>query len=346
VSGCLRRRSTVSMDSPHATAPAGPRVPKLTIAVPSKDLTFAVAILPHLTDAALRNALAGRVPIQMRYHDGSDTFYLADADEVVVPLCVAALHIHGQPMHTQLTMHIHPPPSALPPPPASPPSSSAVLERLEVMLTRLQPPPVAMPPTAPSTTVEPHPPRSPPTLVRNSSVTGAIAVTKIQAMFRGRQGRGIAVEKLMLQRARWGEYSWLHDALHDTMHRLNLTRTISCLEKLLPGYISKYELVGGVKKTSAEEEYLHGMAKMSRLATALANERTLLAWVRTVLAIMRTAFAMLGGAAGLELYLTHISDASPLFYSSLSHAYLRCLSSLLLHSMLLSSLTHTGDPDE
>ena len=68
--------------------------------------------------------------------------------------------------------------------------------------------------------------------------------------------------------------------------------------------------------------------------------------VRTVLAIMRTAFAMLGGAAGLELHLTHISDASPLFYSSLSHAYLRCLSSLLLHSMLLSSLTHTGDPDE
>lgn len=40
-----------------------------------------------------------------------------------------------------------------------------------------------------------------------------------------------------------------------------------------------------------QDSHLQGVQKMSRLATDMANERTLLAWIRTVLAIMRTAFA-------------------------------------------------------
>ena len=46
---------------------------------------------------------------------------------------------------------------------------------------------------------------------------------------------------------------------------------------------------------------VRGMARLSRLATDLANERTLLAWIRTILAGVRTAFATLAWAPGVTL---------------------------------------------
>lgn len=49
---------------------------------------------------------------------------------------------------------------------------------------------------------------------------------------------------------------------------------------------------------NAEDALVHGMAKMSRLATDMANERTLLAWIRTILAFVRTCFATLSWAPG------------------------------------------------
>ena len=66
--------------------------------------------------------------------------------------------------------------------------------------------------------------------------------------------------------------------------------TLHSLERFLPGYLHpRYEVLA-----NQEEDFVSGMAKMSRLSTDLANERTLLAWVRTILAIMRTVFATLG----------------------------------------------------
>ena len=70
------------------------------------------------------------------------------------------------------------------------------------------------------------------------------------------------------------------------------------LAKCLPSYLSKYEQVADAP---GEDGLVHGMNKMSRLATDLANERTLLAWIRTVLAVVRTAFATSAWMPGVGL---------------------------------------------
>jgi hypothetical protein len=63
--------------------------------------------------------------------------------------------------------------------------------------------------------------------------------------------------------------------------------------------MSQYDLMEEQRDSQQQPEgELVGLAKMSRLGTDLANERTLLAWIRTVLAMMRTVFATLG-VAGL-----------------------------------------------
>lgn len=71
------------------------------------------------------------------------------------------------------------------------------------------------------------------------------------------------------------------------------------LRKYLPWHKSQYDrLEEDQEAKKPEDDELVGMAKMSRLGTDLANERTFLAWIRTILAMMRTVFATLG-VAGL-----------------------------------------------
>ena len=71
------------------------------------------------------------------------------------------------------------------------------------------------------------------------------------------------------------------------------------VRRYLPWHMSQYDRLEEERDSQQQPEgELVGMAKMSRLGTDLANERTLLAWIRTVLAMMRTVFATLG-VAGL-----------------------------------------------
>lgn len=101
------------------------------------------------------------------------------------------------------------------------------------------------------------------------------AVLKLQAAIRGHAARSRA-HKVMLahlaaDRARWGQCVFLRDAFHDLVEYFHLAR-------FLPGHVTKYERVQPHDEDD-EQNKLYGMAKMSRLSTDLANERTLLAWV-------------------------------------------------------------------
>ena len=93
-----------------------------------------------------------------------------------------------------------------------------------------------------------------------------------------------------------------------SMKKLDLTH---CFRKILfwitPAH-AKYERgPEDPPPEDAQDAMVHGMAKMSRLATDMANERTLLAWFRTILAFVRTAFATLSWVpgAGLTWLLVH-----------------------------------------
>ena len=79
----------------------------------------------------------------------------------------------------------------------------------------------------------------------------------------------------------------LRDATRQCLRDTQFGRT---LQSWLPGQLSTYERLKGMQEENEGVAYL----QMSKLSTALANERTLLAWTRTTLAIMRTAFATLG----------------------------------------------------
>ena len=291
----------------------------ITVRVPSKATTFTVGVLPGTSDAALRTALAARVRLPPTYLDGSDSFFLTlgeSHDAMVVPVCVNAIP------QGVLTMHIHDAPDASTQSQASRSSDAQVLERLaseaaaasasaaaalEAVLDRLR----IQDQTAPaealaspaldnkgedrSKSISPVQILSPPTLGGTTSNSLAQrladpqlrAATTVQAHFRGRLSRTKAqAHKLAKQRSYWGHCVWLHDTLQEILHKLKLEHFAA---RFMPGYVSKYELV----KEASDPDELYGMAKMSRLGTDLANERTLLAWVRTILAIMRTAFAML-----------------------------------------------------
>lgn len=126
------------------------------------------------------------------------------------------------------------------------------------------PPPAASAPAAP--------PAAPPTQAEQEDA----AAKKLQAIQRGHMSRKQGVP------------------LYDEATRY-LRRTCGvCMPWVSNG--EQYEKVKEHKADNEEDEVVRGMAKMSRLATDMANERTLLAWIRTVLAVMRTVFSTLGMA--------------------------------------------------
>ena len=118
------------------------------------------------------------------------------------------------------------------------------------------PPPAASAPAAP--------PAAPPTQAEQEDA----AAKKLQAIQRGHMSRKQGVP------------------LYDEATRY-LRRTCGvCMPWVSDG--EQYEKVKEHKADNEEDEVVRGMAKMSRLATDMANERTLLAWIRTILAVMRT----------------------------------------------------------
>jgi len=124
------------------------------------------------------------------------------------------------------------------------------------------PPPAASAPAAP--------PAAPPTQAEQEDA----AAKKLQAIQRGHMSRKQGVP------------------LYDEATRY-LRRTCGvCMPWVSNG--EQYEKVKEHKADNEEDEVVRGMAKMSRLATDMANERTLLAWIRTILAVMRTVFACIG----------------------------------------------------
>lgn len=93
---------------------------------------------------------------------------------------------------------------------------------------------------------------------------------------------------------------------HMTRQSMKKLDLVHCFRKILfwitPAH-AKYERGpdDDPPPDDAQDAMVHGMAKMSRLATDMANERTLLAWIRTILAFVRTAFATLSWAPGVGM---------------------------------------------
>jgi len=78
-------------------------------------------------------------------------------------------------------------------------------------------------------------------------------------------------------------------------------------------------------ETHAIEEAVASVDRLSRLASDLANERTLLAWVRTGLAAIRTCFTYLGVAAisaGMDwtVYATAIAMTTVVLFAAFTGA--------------------------
>ena len=77
--------------------------PKAIIA-PHAGTTFTLGFLPGTGEAALRNAVAGRVRTTPTYHDGSDSFFLTEGPSPTD--VVVALSADGLPDGLTLTMHL------------------------------------------------------------------------------------------------------------------------------------------------------------------------------------------------------------------------------------------------
>ena len=116
--------------------------------------------------------------------------------------------------------------------------------------------------------------------------TATQKLAKAQAMVRSKIARKRFMAHIRAERRKELPWTTLDGCFH---HSPCLERLKQRLRRYAPGYISNYERVG----ESADDDEIHGMAKMSRLSTDLANERTLLAWTRTVLAALRTSLALL-----------------------------------------------------
>ena len=279
--------------------PSATTMKRLTIIAPHAGTTFTLGLLPGNGDAALRNAVAGRVRTPPTYHDGSDSFFLTDGSDPIRDVVVALSA--DLPDGLTLTMHMHKPPpildygnqpllwhaneeqkllaalrevSAPAPPPDPEPPAAAV-----------EPPAAAEPPAT-------EPPRPRALKRQQTSPSDVVLVNtmakKLQAVYRGMQARTKAKELVAMARARWGPLVFIVD-----LWELLREELVQKFGVWLPGFISNYDRIPEQEREK-QNEALYGMERMSRLSTDLANERTLLAYVRTILAIMRTAFVTMG----------------------------------------------------
>ena len=249
----------------------------LTVVLPD-GTRFSMALFPGTSEKAFGTAIATRAKLPLQYHDGTESFFVTvgGPNGLVVPLCA-----DGLPDGQTLTMHVNP----LPPP----------------VVRFAAPGGDATPAEAPKTP-EAEPAR--PGLKRASTITlkrglswkdhqkltlnftQGLAVVRLQSAYRAIAAKRRAEERKQL-REKFGDCGvYMIDGCYSMATRLGIDRLV---ERWLPGYVSKYD-----KIEDHDDDEISGMAKMSRMSTDLANERTLLAWIRTILAIMRTAFATLG----------------------------------------------------
>ena len=266
---------------------------RIIVDAPHAGTTFNVTLFPGTSDSSLKSAIANRVRLPLQYADGTETFYLTElGDESIVPACA-----DGFPDGQRLVMHVHgppmPPPSPPPspaamPPDAPPPATAPVVERIpgpgspafiQAVKQQQHVAAEAAPASAPASV------DMAPLLELNEALSGkGKAVITMQRHMRGVLHRRRVLDGI---RARCGTrcVDFTQTNIDALAKRLGVSR-------YLPWNLTSYERME-MEKDKKDDE-ISGMAKMSRLSTDLANERTLLAWIRTVLAMMRTTFATLG----------------------------------------------------
>lgn len=246
---------------------------KLSIRLPRGGPSFDVALFPGTSDRALQRSVAARAGVPAAYWDGSESFYLTKggANDMVIPLCA-----DGLPDGQVLVMHV------LRAPPGAPPAAVAGAPDAGAAAAAAQKGANAEKMAADA--------------VRRLSVVGLRARESYPdgnymptLLFLQNKIRGYLVRQRVASLRRNPCDVIGHLRYHTTrcLHETDVGRAVL---QWLPGQLSTYERL----RSQHEDEPNEGMLHMSKLATDMANERTLLAWIRTVLAIMRTAFATLG----------------------------------------------------